>query len=667
MRGLIHTYILHMGFLPTMICRRVALMLLLAATATCCVWGNEKERHDFEVSAYEIRTDLIHNHTFDLNNVHVADSLYAKSEKLNSTLGKLYALHIKYYALAGNGKTEEFNKAVDEFIEIALANEYYDEYFDAVSAKTQILMGHHEYAKCMMQAKDMLKTAQKVHNKGGLYESNMLVGQIYKHMNAWLIAEKYFLKALEAVRKMEDQDSIPYCLLYRELAECNTGAKNSEKALQYATKAKQWAPFDTYRYFCEWTYLSALYSSGNHEEFKKVYAKSELKGKDLSGNMDANMLRTMEIMDLVSHKRFAEALAKAKDIDPMDGLYNTLSEIHYYKGNYKQAYDYLLKQQTFTDSIEMNLLQSELAEIEARLGNTTLKYEAEQTSARMRLILAISISLILSTIIGFLTFNLIVRRKRNRRLLLANQAIEQKNAQLTEAKEATEKALVAAEKANAMRIHFIENMTHEIRTPLHAISGFAQVLTSEGIDSDSDEAREMKDIIMQNTVSLTQMLDNIIEISNFDSSAVNVKITETTVQNIIDTSINSTPQGNVTIHVDAQDAGNMKLTTDPALASKALSLILSNAVKFTKEGSITINAEKTTDDIRLIITDTGIGVPEDQAGKIFERFYKIDEFVPGAGLGLSLCRSIMKALGGSVNLDTTYKDNGSRFIITLPK
>lgn len=645
------------------------MMLLFMFVTISHVMANDQNVHDFEVRAYEIRTDLIHNRTYDMTNVRIADSLYAKSEELGSTLGKLYALHIKYYALVGNDKVEEFYKAVDEFIAIALDNEYYEEYFDAMSAKTQFLMGHHEYAKCMDQAKDMLKTAQKAHNQSGLYESNMLIGQIYKHMDAWLIAESYLKKALDAVRKIEFQDSIPYCLLYRELAECNVGSRNYDKALEYAVKAKQMAPFDTYRYFCEWTYLSVLYSSGDHKGFREAYAQSELRDKDVTSNMDANMIRSLEIMVLVANRRFSEAVAKAKEFDAMSGMYGQLSAIYRHAGNYRLAYEYLQKEQALTDSIEMNLLQGELAELEVRLGTTTLKYEAEQATARMRLIVVISMASIFTIVIGFLIYSLRLRRKRNRQLLAANRSIEQKNAQLIEAKEKTEKALVAAEKANAMRIHFIENMTHEIRTPLNAISGFAQVLTSGGIAPDSDEAREINDIIMQNTVNLTQMLDNIIEISSYDSSTANVHLSDVTVRSIIEEGMKNIPQSScsegVTLSIAESEACDAMLSTDPVLASKALFQIYSNAVKFTKEGSITVSAEKDDEHIRIIVTDTGIGVSDDLHEKVFERFYKVDEFVPGAGLGLSLCRAIMSTLGGSVALDTAYSD-GCRFVLTLP-
>lgn len=648
----------------------VAVMLVMAVGSAWADGKKTQEQIDFENKAYNIRTDLVHNHTYDKENIAIADTLYAESKRVKSEIGKLYALQIKYYALAGNNRAKDFEKTVNEFMDIALENKYYEEYFDAASAKTQFLMGQGEYTKCMFIAKEMLKTAEDVRNVNGVYESNMLLGQIYKFRGAWLIAENYFDKSLAAVAKMEDQDSIPYSLLYREISECNIGANNHSKAIEYAIKAKSWANFDIYRIYCEWTYLAALYNSGNLDYFRKEYAKSIIRKAEYSAMLTPEMLSQIEIMALVSQGNYVEAKKKTLELEGSNKKYGLLTNIYYYEGNYKAAYEYLQKSISQSDSVEMALLQSELTEMDARLGNATLRYEAEEAKSHQRLILGVSAVVVFVFIITTLLINLNRRRRQNKKLQDAYLAIEHKNAQLLEANETTEKALEAAEQANAMRIRFIENMTHEIRTPLNAISGFTQVLTSADMNLQSEEAQEMRDIIMRNTNNLTQMLDNIIAISSYDTSTVDLKIKEVTVQSIIDKAIQDTPHSfstkEVTFQVDKSEACNAVISTDINLASKALSRLLTNAFKYTKQGSVTVSAEKVGNGASIIVTDTGIGVTDDKAEKIFERFYKVDEFVPGTGLGLSLCRAAVTTLGGTVKLDTNYKEGGCRFVITLP-
>ena len=92
--------------------------------------------------------------------------------------------------------------------------------------------------------------------------------------------------------------------------------------------------------------------------------------------------------------------------------------------------------------------------------------------------------------------------------------------------------------------------------------------------------------------------------------------------------------------------------------------IINNAVKYTKEGAITLKANADDEQVTLAVEDTGTGIPEKEAETIFDRFVKLDTFKEGLGLGLPLCRMIVERLGGTVNLDTTYKQ-GARFIVKL--
>ena len=99
---------------------------------------------------------------------------------------------------------------------------------------------------------------------------------------------------------------------------------------------------------------------------------------------------------------------------------------------------------------------------------------------------------------------------------------------------------------------------------------------------------------------------------------------------------------------------------------RALGTLIDNAIKNTTEGAITLKASALGIQLILAVEDTGPGIPPEQAEHIFERFVKLDEFKEGLGLGLPLCRTLIKRLGGNVLLDKTFKGPGSRFVITLP-
>lgn len=650
---------------------RIKWVILLACFLPETGSAKGKETDDrlkeFETKAYELRTDLVHNHTYELANLPKADSLYRESDRMGSILGKLYALQIRTYALAGSDRKDEFFSTVDDYTRMALENGMYDEYFEGVSAKVQYLMGIGEYTKSLFESKDMVKVAEEEQSLTGIYESHMLMGQIYKYRSSWMLAEKHLLRSLEAVEKMGDEDSIPRCLLFRELAECYSSARKYAMAREYAVKAIDWANYDIYRCFSEWTFLSVLFNAERLEEFREAYAESHLHEPHYYELLPEDMKGNLDFMVAVSRGRFEEArrIEKVREEKGLPSNY-MLSSLYLHEGDYRKAYEYYVQELMRMDSVESLMQQDELSEMEARLGTAQLRIEAEQAKMEHRKTLVIFSSVLI--IMGFCALSYILYRRiqHTRSLLAANQATERKNAELLEANRATQEALEKAEHANAMRIRFIENMMHEIRTPLNAISGFTQVLTDPSMPLDEESGREIRDIIMSNTDNLTQMLDNIIHLSSLDSGSEEVVLEETHAGDIVSRAIeqSGSPAEGVEMEVNVAD---VTLNTDVKLAAETLSMLLSNAVKFTREGRICVDCQTGEDGmVRFSVTDTGIGVPADQAEKIFDRFHKLDEFVPGTGLGLSLCRALVTALGGKVFMDTTYDEGGCRFVMNLP-
>ena len=115
----------------------------------------------------------------------------------------------------------------------------------------------------------------------------------------------------------------------------------------------------------------------------------------------------------------------------------------------------------------------------------------------------------------------------------------------------------------------------------------------------------------------------------------------------------------------ADEVRDVELTTNLHQATRALSLILDNAQKYTKEGTVRLTVKKGEREVSFIIEDTGIGVPAAEAEHIFEEFVQLDEYNVGTGIGLTVARSICRRLGGDIVLDTSYT-GGSRFVMTLP-
>lgn len=223
------------------------------------------------------------------------------------------------------------------------------------------------------------------------------------------------------------------------------------------------------------------------------------------------------------------------------------------------------------------------------------------------------------------------------------------------------------EEAKQMKDSFIRNMSHEIRTPLNQIFGFVQLLTDPNIQLSDEEKRQYNDIISDQTTYMTRLINKFLELSEYESSdeplpRETISIDETL--NIVQSTVPQ-PQAGVELTF-SNNSGKDTIDTNGKGLTRILQCLVGNAVKFTPSGYISVecitNAEGS---VTFSVTDTGKGIPEGDEERIFDRFYKVDEFVPGAGLGLSLVREIARRMGATVVIDRPYAAKGSRFVVTL--
>lgn len=224
-----------------------------------------------------------------------------------------------------------------------------------------------------------------------------------------------------------------------------------------------------------------------------------------------------------------------------------------------------------------------------------------------------------------------------------------------------------AEDGSRMKSEFIQNMSHEIRTPLNSIVGFSQILSS--YFSDSDDTKEYAHIIEQNSTNLLQLVNDVLDLSYLDGER---EIPAQTIADITGVCQTCIDQVRFKLKPDVQlifipERENFTMQTNPDRISQILMNLLQNAAKFTQEGSITLTYHIREEEkiILFSVTDTGIGIPADKQETVFERFTKLDSFVPGTGLGLSISRLIAEKMGGTLLVDSTYTV-GCRFILTLP-
>ena len=238
--------------------------------------------------------------------------------------------------------------------------------------------------------------------------------------------------------------------------------------------------------------------------------------------------------------------------------------------------------------------------------------------------------------------------------------IDKRKALEQDLREAKEKA----EEANRLKSAFLANMSHEIRTPLNAIVGFSHLI------AESDDAEERKtyyNIVNANNERLLQLINEILDLSKIESGTIEFSFGPASLHNLCrevhDAHIFRTPQG-VSLVYESSDESLM-IETDKNRVFQVISNLIGNAVKFTKEGSISYGYKLVDNQIVFHVTDTGTGIEPEKVGRVFERFAKLNNHAQGTGLGLSICKSIVERLGGKISVSSEF-GKGTTFTFTLP-
>ena len=233
-----------------------------------------------------------------------------------------------------------------------------------------------------------------------------------------------------------------------------------------------------------------------------------------------------------------------------------------------------------------------------------------------------------------------------------------------------EAALIAArnkaEESDRLKTAFLANMGHEIRTRLNAIVGFADLLPV--VESEEDRNQLIREI-QNNNQKLLRIIDGLVSMSKIEAEAKNLVKSQTNLVEVLNEIAQTYMQ-----MVDSQTVVlatqfpyiELMMTTDVAKLRELVDHLMQNAVKFTLKGRITLGFELTDGEhVRIWVKDTGKGIAEADKERIFERFVKVDEYIPGTGLGLSVAKSHATSLGGTIGVESRPGE-GSTFWVDLP-
>ena len=260
--------------------------------------------------------------------------------------------------------------------------------------------------------------------------------------------------------------------------------------------------------------------------------------------------------------------------------------------------------------------------------------------------------------------NVLVRNYRPQDNIIEMLCINFDITQLKETEQMLIKAKDKAEEADRLKSAFLANMSHEIRTPLNAIIGFSSMLEEA---EDQEEKHQYITIIEDNNKLLLQLISDILDLSKIEAGTFDIIPEKVNAEQLCSDlfqamQMKATPQVELRLKDDLPE---LTFTSDKNRLYQVLLNFVTNAFKFTSEGSITIDYQINGNEVKFSVQDTGMGVEPEKQKAIFTRFVKLNSFIPGTGLGLPICQSIVTQLGGKIGVESE-PGKGSCFWFTHP-
>ncbi|MBQ6016026.1 MAG: HAMP domain-containing histidine kinase [Bacteroidales bacterium] len=543
----------------------------------------------------------------------------------------------------------EILQYMEDLKEVADKFGYPQYFYYAYEIAQNFFYNHDKIIRTMELVQELQQIATQRNDAYGLWMSQRYMVSLYVAQSDYINAKGYILKAIKIYEESKDpvvrRQSITR--LYCDLADTYViGADSVKINIQKAMKAAS-LHLDTLR--CAYHLAKIAAYEKDHKSFGhyKNYCISDPQIATISPTAPL----VFETLDAIMEGRFDSktisslSIARVREIKYIANV----AEVYGYK---EQGFEIerLLVQKFENQLAQINL--SKITELDARLGNNELQKELATKSeevlnvTRMVMIL---LTILLMAIITFLTIHLRTLRKKNKTLREANEK---------------------AELANAAKTRFVQNMSHEVRTPLNAIVGFSQLLSLPDGSFSPEEKDEFSNHIINNTKMLTMLLDDILNTTAMDSGNYRITFEDGEAGFICQSAIRSAEhrlQPGVTMTYVPQFEGQHLFRTDPRRVQQILINLLTNSCKHTTKGEIKLGCslKENPGEVTFWVTDTGPGIPPDQAEAIFNRFTKLNDFVQGTGLGLSICRDIASKMNGRVYLDTSYT-GGARFVLVLP-
>lgn len=569
-------------------------------------------------------------------------------EKEDTAFNKLFE---RYYQLYQDSDEKAFYEASRQMMEYYQKQGNTQSYYKVLLNEVLYDSEHGQSYRAIKKAGELLEIMKQKGDKHYYYIVYSALGSLYETRGNYRLANRYFTDALN---NCEPKDTNALMIIYFRLAELKAD-REPKKAWEYNEKfgALSKNSPQYYKMYLVFKANICLYLN-DKQQFLKTYAEFQDYCKQ-----HADLLVFGNTLMSVVYDTFQGNYDKA--LNTLDASTSDFTElercelrIKLYRmmGEEEKALEEVNRRRDLHDSLNSNMLFESINEINTEMGINRLNEQA--TKERERWLAAVIV--LLAVALGLIIWRHLTRRRYQARLVKKNKELEI--------------ALDHAQESDRMKTAFIEHVSHEIRTPLNVITGFVQIISNSAYELDDEERDQMMNDISKNTMEITNIVNELLEMAQDESIAHYECNDDVRLNQLCQSVINQTTllsDGRIEVTFNSQLNNQYVLRTNRQALNKILSQLLKNAVKFTEKGMVELKIRERVANggIEFSITDTGIGIAEEHQEKIFERFYKVDPFKQGLGLGLTMSRRIAELLGGTLDIDKEYK-KGARFVLVLP-
>ena len=642
--------------------RLLRIILLLVAVSSAIKTSAQNNPYGIDDECYalfqkaENLAGVVSDEEFNLVNDSLLQTALAKGDNKAEVIH--YVERLKHLKSGPFSNEERVLKAFEELKAIALTYGYRQYFYYAYELVQNFYYNNGRPNTSIELLQEMQAYAIEQNDAYGMWSSSRYMVLLYTAMNDYVTAKKYILEGIRVYNETDDptvrRQSITtaYCELANTYPVLSDSMRiNIDKAYEVSMNHN-----DTLRCIFYMAVIAAL--------DKDVSRYTALRDRCLTdGQLHRISVTAKNMFHLIDE--IIEGTINNEDLDDIEAL-SKIREMKFVV-NIAELYGYenaaFRLEKRLMELMELNFAKSNqlnMAELDAKMGNKVLTANLAQKSqqlAHTTLILTIVVTVVLLGLLA-LSYSQVIglrrRRIRDRKMINELTAANRK-----------------AEIANAAKTRFVQNMSHEVRTPLNAIVGFSQLLSLPDDSLSPEEKQEFSNHIMNNTKILIMLLEDILNITDMDKGQYKITYDEGEVHYLCRSAITSSEHRlhpGVRMLYEPESEEPFTFRTDPQRVQQILINLLTNACKHTSSGQIVLASSLTAKPgyVSFSVTDTGPGVPADQAEAIFDRFTKLNSFVQGTGLGLSICREIASLMGANVYLDTTYTAGGARFVFEVP-